>query len=108
MPTDKEPEGKYVKLKDLTVHYHEFGTGYPVICIHGAGPGASGWSNFKGSVEAFAKQYRMILFDMPQFGKSDKPVIKDQRLGFIADVLDAFMAATGIERTHFIGNSMGG
>ena len=71
MPTDKEPEGKYVKAKDLKLHYHDFGSGYPVICIHGAGPGASGWSNFKGNVEAFAKHHRTILFDMPQFGKSD-------------------------------------
>src|SRR5262245_39557469 len=108
MPRDQEPDGKYVKAKDLKLHYHDFGTGYPVICIHGAGPGASGWSNFKGNIEAFEKQYRMMLFDMPQFGKSDKPVIKDQRLTFVADVLDAFMAATGIEKAHFIGNSMGG
>ena len=78
------------------------------MCIHGAGPGASGWSNFKGNVDAFAKKYRTILFDMPQFGKSDKPVIKDQRLAFLGDVLDAFMATTGIEKAHFIGNSMGG
>ena len=108
MAMDKEAEGKYVKAKDLRVHYHEFGSGYPLICIHGAGPGASGWSNFKGNIEAFAKKYRMILFDMPQFGKSDKPVIKDQRLTFVAGVLDAFMATTGIEKAHFIGNSMGG
>jgi 4,5:9,10-diseco-3-hydroxy-5,9,17-trioxoandrosta-1(10),2-diene-4-oate hydrolase len=108
MVMDKEPEGKYIQARDLRLHYHEFGSGYPVICIHGAGPGASGWSNFKGNIEAFARQYRVILFDMPQFGKSDKPVIKDQRLGFIADVLDAFMATIGIEKAHFIGNSMGG
>jgi pimeloyl-ACP methyl ester carboxylesterase len=50
----------------------------------------------------------VILFDMPQFGRSDKPVIKDQRLTFVADVLDAFIVTTGIERAHFIGNSMGG
>jgi pimeloyl-ACP methyl ester carboxylesterase len=35
-------------------------------------------------------------------------VIKDQRLAFLADVLDAFMTAMGIEKAHFIGNSMGG
>jgi 2-hydroxy-6-oxonona-2,4-dienedioate hydrolase len=52
----KEPDGKYVKAKDLRIHYHEFGSGYPLICIHGAGPGASGWSNFKGNVEAFANK----------------------------------------------------
>jgi len=108
MSIEKEPEGKYLEAKNLKLHYHEFGSGTPVICIHGAGPGASGWSNFKGNVDAFAKYYRVILFDMPQFGKSAKPVIKDQRLTFLADVLDAFMAAARIERAHFIGNSMGG
>ena len=77
MAIEKEPEGKFLKARDLKLHYHEFGSGYPVICIHGAGPGASGWSNFKGNVDEFAKHYRTILFDMPQFGKSDKPVIKD-------------------------------
>ena len=105
---DKEPEGKYVKAKDLKLHYHEFGSGNAVICIHGAGPGASAWSNFKGNVDAFSKHYRTILFDMPQFGKSDKPVIKDQRLKYVADALDGFMEAVGIEKAHFIGNSMGG
>jgi pimeloyl-ACP methyl ester carboxylesterase len=92
MPIEREPEGKYINANGLKLHYHEFGSGFPLICIHGAGPGASGWSNFKGNVDAFAKKYRTILFDMPQFGKSDKPVIKDQRLAFLGDALDAFMA----------------
>src|SRR2546425_13056387 len=108
MPTEKEPQGKYIQARDLRLHYHEFGSGFPVMCIHGAGPGASGWSNFKGNVSAFTEHYRTILFDMPQFGKSDKPVIKDQRLTFLADVLDAFMAAAGNEKTPFIGYFMGG
>jgi len=62
MSIEKEPEGKYIKARDLKLHYHEFGRGYPVICIHGAGPGASAWSNFKGIFEEFAKYYRTILF----------------------------------------------
>ena len=108
MAVENEPQGKYLSADGLKLHYHDFGTGFPVICIHGAGPGASGWSNFKGNIAAFAEHHRTILFDMPQFGKSDKPVIKDERLKFIADKLNAFMAALGIEKAHFIGNSMGG
>ena len=108
MSVAHEPEGKYIDAKDLRLHYHEFGGGFPVICIHGAGPGASGWSNFKGNIDAFAPHYRVILFDMPQFGRSSKPIIKDQRLAYTADILDAFMAKLGIEKAHFIGNSMGG
>ena len=42
MPIEKEPAGKYVTAKNLQLHYHEFGSGFPVMCIHGAGPGASG------------------------------------------------------------------
>jgi 4,5:9,10-diseco-3-hydroxy-5,9,17-trioxoandrosta-1(10),2-diene-4-oate hydrolase len=108
MSMAKEPDGKYIQASNLKIHYHEFGSGYPVICIHGAGPGASGWSNFKGNVGEFAKHYRTILFDMPQFGKSDKPIIKDARLAFLAENIQTFMAALGIEKAHFIGNSMGG
>lgn len=108
MPIEREPQGKFVDAKELKIHYHEFGSGFPLICVHGAGPGASGWSNFKGNVDALARRYRMILFDMPQFGKSSKPIIKDQRLAYLADVLDGFMARLGIEKAHFIGNSMGG
>jgi pimeloyl-ACP methyl ester carboxylesterase len=59
-------------------------------------------------VSEFSKHYRMILFDMPQFGKSDKPVIKDARLAFLAETIQAFMAKLGIQKAHFIGNSMGG
>ena len=84
MAVENEPQGKYLSADGLKLHYHEFGTGFPVNYIHGAGPGASGWSNFKGNIAAFAEHHRTILFDMPQFGKSDKPVIKDERLKFIA------------------------
>ena len=104
----KEPDGKYAQAGNLKIHYHELGSGHPLICIHGAGPGASGWSNFKGNVDEFAKHYRTIRFDMPQFGKSDKPVIKDARLAFVAENIQTFMTVLGIERAHFIGNSMGG
>jgi len=108
MPIEKEPQGHVIESKGLQLHYHEFGSGFPVMCIHGAGPGASAWSNFKGNVAAFASNYRVILFDMPQFGRSSKPVIKDNRLAFIADVIDEFMGSLGIAKAHFIGNSMGG
>jgi hypothetical protein len=30
------------------LHYHEAGFGPPLVWLHGAGPGVSGWSNFAG------------------------------------------------------------
>lgn len=37
---------KYLRAGGIQVHYHDVGTVYPVIMLHGAGPGASAWSNF--------------------------------------------------------------
>ncbi len=108
MLSTEEPMGKFAKSGDLSIYYHEIGTGYPLICIHGAGPGASAWSNFKGNVGELSNHYRTILMDMPQYGKSDKPTIEGGRLAFLARAIRDFMEALNIKRAHFVGNSMGG
>jgi 4,5:9,10-diseco-3-hydroxy-5,9,17-trioxoandrosta-1(10),2-diene-4-oate hydrolase len=45
------PEGQYVDIAPVAgaaqrVHYHDQGSGEVVIFLHGAGGGASGYSNF--------------------------------------------------------------
>jgi pimeloyl-ACP methyl ester carboxylesterase len=104
----KPLESKFVKADGVKVHYQEAGSGHPVICIHGAGPGANSASNFRNNVEALSQKFRTILYDMPQFGKSEKVALKEGRLGFNARVLNAFMDELGIKQAHIIGNSMGG
>jgi 4,5:9,10-diseco-3-hydroxy-5,9,17-trioxoandrosta-1(10),2-diene-4-oate hydrolase len=99
---------KYIEAGGLRIHYNEVGSGYPVIMLHGAGPGASSWSNFKQNVSPFSERYRALLVDMPQYGKSDKVVIEGGRLTYVADVLRDFMGKLGLQQAHFVGNSMGG
>ena len=70
-------ESKYVAVEGVRLHYQEIGSGSPLICIHGAGPGASAESNFKLNAAPFAEKFRVILYDMPQYGKSDKIVDSD-------------------------------
>lgn len=102
------PESKFAQAAGIRIHYQEIGSGPPVICLHGSGPGATAWSNFKTNVEALATQRRVLLVDMPQFGKSDKPVITGPRLTGFACYIAAFMDAIGVANADFIGNSMGG
>ena len=104
----REPDGTFVRANRMKIHYHEFGAGYPLIWLHGAGPGASAWINFKGSVGELSKHFRALLVDMPQYGKSDKPFIEGGRLAFLAKTLRDFMDALNIKKAHFLGNSMGG
>jgi 2-hydroxy-6-oxonona-2,4-dienedioate hydrolase len=113
MPTqtqtfDERSTSRFVQAGDVHMHYNEVGSGDPVIMLHGTGPGASSWSNFSRNIHAFGAQYRALLVDMPQYGKSQKVVIEGGRLTYTANVLRDLMDALGIARAHFVGNSMGG
>ncbi|EOD66115.1 4,5:9,10-diseco-3-hydroxy-5,9,17-trioxoandrosta-1(10),2-diene-4-oate hydrolase [Amycolatopsis vancoresmycina] len=104
------PEGKYVQAGSLKLHYHEAGAEHAetVILLHGGGPGASAWSNFGRNLPEFAKHYRTIAVDQPGFGRSDKPTEHPQYFRHSADAVLGLMDALGIERAHFVGNSLGG
>ncbi|ALG12692.1 4,5:9,10-diseco-3-hydroxy-5,9,17-trioxoandrosta-1(10),2-diene-4-oate hydrolase [Kibdelosporangium phytohabitans] len=93
---------------DLKLHYHEAGTGEPVVMLHGGGPGARAWSNFGRNLEVFAERHRTLLVDQPGFGDSDKPEITGQFFTYSADALLGVLDTLGIERVHLVGNSLGG
>ncbi|MFC9255131.1 4,5:9,10-diseco-3-hydroxy-5,9,17-trioxoandrosta-1(10),2-diene-4-oate hydrolase [Amycolatopsis thailandensis] len=104
-------EGKYVTVQGgLKLHYHEAGVEHPetVILLHGGGPGASAWSNFGRNLPVFAKNYRTLAIDQPGFGRSDKPTEHPQYFRHSADAVVGLMDELGIERAHFVGNSLGG
>ncbi|MBI2756791.1 MAG: alpha/beta fold hydrolase [Chloroflexi bacterium] len=105
---DEAATSHYARAGDIRLHYNEVGSGYPVIMLHGAGPGATSWSNFRRNVLPFSARYRALLVDMPQFGKSAKPVIEGGRQSYTARALRAFMDELSIPKAHFVGNSMGG
>ncbi|MFE1547704.1 4,5:9,10-diseco-3-hydroxy-5,9,17-trioxoandrosta-1(10),2-diene-4-oate hydrolase [Streptomyces sp. NPDC058718] len=101
------------KAAGLTLHYHEAGpadrdTAPVVITLHGGGPGASGWSNFGRNLPVFARHFRTLLVDQPCYGRSDKPELDKDYFSYSADAVAALMDELGIERAHFVGNSLGG
>ena len=104
------PVGHYVTLDNgLTLHYLDVGTGPTVVWLHGSGPGASGFSNFKGNYPLFAEAgYRNIVLDLPGFGRSDKPDNVNYDLDFFVSCLGGFLDKAGIDRCTLLGNSLGG
>lgn len=107
-PNSMPLESKFVTVEGVRIHYQEIGKGEPLICIHGAGPGASSASNFKNNTPVLSEKFRVILYDMPQFGKSEKVAINEGRLTFNARILKGFMDQIDVEKANFLGNSMGG
>ena len=108
MPLTEEGTSKFIKAGDLKLHYHEAGSGPALIMVHGGGPGAGGWSNYRRNVDHFAQHYRVILPDLPGFAKSDKPAVEGGLLTFMARAIKGLMDALDIHRAHFVGNSLGG
>lgn len=105
------PEAHHADIGDgLQIHYQEQGAGDKVILfIHGSGPGASGYSNFKGNYPFFAEHgFRAVVPDTLGFGYSSKPADVDYELDFLAGALSRFVDALGIERCAVVGNSHGG
>lgn len=93
------------------IHYHAAGPadGEVVIFLHGAGGGASGYSNFKGNFAEFAAAgYRAILPDMLGFGLSSKPDVPMYDLDFFVDGLKRFVDTLGLKNVTLLGNSLGG
>jgi len=98
---------RFAQLGDLRIHYNDIGAGYPVVMLHGGGPGASSWSNFKYNVPSLAGEFRLLLIDQPGFGKSDKPVVEEGAFTFNARAVRDLLDHLGIERAHVVGNSLG-
>lgn len=93
---------------DWPLHYHEHGSGPVLLLLHGSGPGVSGWSNFRGNLPVFAREYHTIVMDMPGFGKTPLGKLDRRYPHVAADAVVRLLDGLGIEKAHILGNSMGG
>ena len=103
------PREKFVTVGDLELHYLSRGEGPAVVFLHGSGPGASGYSNFKQNLDAVNQAgFRAIVFDMIGFGYSSKPTDRDYTTEMLAGTVRAALAKIDIEKCVLVGNSLGG
>lgn len=94
--------GKY------TTNYLEQGKGFPLIFIHGSGPGVSAYANWRLVLPKVADIAHCYAPDMIGFGYSSKPTdIKYGKSLWTNQIID-FMDSLGIEKADFVGNSFGG
>lgn len=101
-------KSRLVQVGARQIHVSECGAGFPVLMLHGGGPGASGLSNFSRNVAALAQHFRVLVPDMPGYGKSTKGVRRSDPFGDLAEAMLGLLDALKIERTHVVGNSYGG
>ena len=92
----------YAEVNGTRLYYEMAGEGEPIVMIHGLGWDTRSWDN---QFAEFAKQYKVIRYDMRGFGKSDMPT--DQPYAH-ADDLKALLDYLKIDAAHVLGHSFGG
>ena len=97
-----------VRVNGKQIYLAEKGNGTPVVLLHGGGPGASGVSNYSRNIDALAEHFRVIVPDMPGYGRSAKGVDRRDPFGYLADHIRGMLDEVGVGRAHLVGNSYGG
>jgi pimeloyl-ACP methyl ester carboxylesterase len=98
------PNGKVIPVNDLNIYYEEYGSGKPIVLLHGGFSSSSSWA---GSIPAFAENYRVIALDSRAHGRTNNP---QGRLSYklMAEDTAAFCKALGLEKPALVGWSDGG
>ena len=86
----------------------EAGAGDPVVLLHGGGAGATGASNYARNIDALAGRFRVIVPDMPGYGRSSKDIDHDDPFGDLASAIRGLLDELGLDQAHLVGNSYGG
>lgn len=100
--------GSSVVAGGIRTNYHDVGTGYPVILLHGSGAGVTGWENWHDVMPLLARQFRVLVPDIVGFGFTERPAgIQYNIKLWVRHLLD-FMDALKIDKAVLVGNSFGG
>jgi pimeloyl-ACP methyl ester carboxylesterase len=103
---DNPPAGKFVEVDGIRLHYVERGSGQPVVLLHGDG---SMWQDYdiSGVLDLAAKKYRVIAFDRPGYGYSDRPRTTIWTPQAQATLLHHALEQIGVSQPIVVGHSWG-
>lgn len=100
------PAGEFRSVAGVRLHYLERGEGQPLVLLHGAGSLTDDFV-LSGLVEEAAKRYRVIVFDRPGYGYSERPRHVRWTPEVQADLLNKALHNLGAERPIILGHSWG-
>jgi 3-oxoadipate enol-lactonase len=86
------------------LHVRQYGTGEPVLLLHGLGSSGEDWAF---QLPALAARHRLIVPDLPGAGRSARPP-GPYRIEAFAAALWRLLDQLGHERVHLVGFSLGG
>jgi pimeloyl-ACP methyl ester carboxylesterase len=100
------PEGNFIKVDNVRLHFVDRGDGPVVVLLHGNGVSLQDFEA-SGVLDLAAKNHRVIAFDRPGFGYSDRPRSRVwtplEQSGLIVQALKQL----GVQRAAVVGHSWG-
>ena len=103
---DNPPVGKFIAVDGVKLHYLDEGQGPIVVLLHGNGTTLVDWIA-SGVVERLSQHHRVIAFDRPGFGYSDRPRARIWTPFAQASVIALALRSIGADNLTVVGHSFG-
>jgi pimeloyl-ACP methyl ester carboxylesterase len=100
------PHGQFIEVDRVRLHYIDRGEGPPVLLLHGNGSMVEDFES-SGLIDALAKTNRVIAFDRPGYGYSDRPEYRNHDPRAQAALLRQALLRLRISRPVIVGHSWG-
>lgn len=103
---DHPPQGSFMTVDGVRLHYIDEGEGPAVVLLHGNTVLLQDYVA-SGLLKALSERHRVILFDRPGFGHSERPRDRRWTPRAQAALLRKALTQLGIERPLVVGHSLG-
>ena len=100
------PKGSFLEVDGVRLHYSDRGTGQPVLLLHGNAVTGDDY-NTSGLAERLIGTCRVVIFDRPGFGHSERPRWHPWAAMEQAELLHKALAELGVQRPVVVGHSWG-
>jgi pimeloyl-ACP methyl ester carboxylesterase len=103
---DNPPAGAFIEVEGVKLHYLERGQGAPIVLLHGNGAMIEDWVA-SGLLHRLSQTNRVIAFDRPGFGHSERPRSTIWTAEAQARLVAGALTELGIEKPLVVGHSWG-
>jgi 2-hydroxymuconate-semialdehyde hydrolase len=100
--------GRSLTVRGIETNVLELGEGPPVLLLHGSGPGVSAFANWRLTMPALAEEHRVVAFDQPGFGYTERPEGAWYSIEGWTDHVLGVLDALELPQVALVGNSFGG